>query len=82
MLVMATGGGAGTGDYEWVTQSGGGGGGGAETDTLDSVTGRGNITTNNIECGDITTTSAVIGDANAKLYRDGSNTLKIAWIWI
>ena len=74
----STGGGAGTGDYEWVTQSGGGGGGGAETDTLDSVTGRGNITTNNIECGDITTTSAVIGDANAQLYRDGSNTLKIA----
>lgn len=74
----STGGGAGTGDYEWVSQSGGGGGGGAETDTLDSVTGRGATTTNNIGVGNLTTTGVVIDDANVQINRDGSGTLKIA----
>jgi plastocyanin len=49
-----------------------------EVDTLDTVTGRGNITSNNIEVGDLTATRVVLSDANVQLYRDGANTLKIA----
>lgn len=48
-----------------------------EVDTLDTVTGRGNITSNNIEVANLTTTGVIIDDANAQIYRDGSGTLKI-----
>ena len=49
-----------------------------EVDTLDTVTGRGNITSNNIEVANLTTTGVVIDDANVQINRDGSGTLKIA----
>ena len=42
-----------------TTSGGGGGGGGSETDTLDSVTGRGSTTTNNVGVGNITATSFI-----------------------
>ena len=49
-----------------------------EVDTLDTVTGRGATTTNNIGVGNLTTTGVVIDDANVQINRDGSGTLKIA----
>jgi hypothetical protein len=64
-------------DYAWVADQTGGGSA-AEVDTLDTVTGRGNITSNNIEVGDLTATRVVINDANVQIYRDGANNLKIA----
>ena len=54
------------------TGGGGGGGGGSETDTLDSVTGRGSSTTNNITVGTITAAS-FIKDPNS------NGLLKVRW---